>query len=159
MTDSPKPRGPIRGSLKFISWFPGIERELAVLDDEPAQRKARRHVMRGLMRRVRVWLLFVGGIALMGVAAVPVSRLYMRSPWQPISPWLIGPLFGGVYGGLFSILWLWLCRRTSRRLLREYLCAQGVPVCLYCGYNLTGQTEARCPECGRPMEMPKASGR
>jgi hypothetical protein len=36
-----------------------------------------------------------------------------------------------------------------RRSLRRSLIAAGVPVCLHCCYDVRGQTEPRCPECGR----------
>jgi hypothetical protein len=38
---------------------------------------------------------------------------------------------------------------TVRRNLREQLIARGVPICLHCGYDLRGQIEPRCPECGK----------
>ncbi len=45
-----------------------------------------------------------------------------------------------------------LFRSRIRRRLREQLVAKDVPVCLHCGYDLSGQTVARCPECGNPFE-------
>lgn len=47
---------------------------------------------------------------------------------------------------------LWLLRRQYQKRLREYLLNKGIPVCLHCGYNLSGLTEPRCPECGRTFE-------
>jgi hypothetical protein len=35
-----------------------------------------------------------------------------------------------------------------RRCLREQLVARGVPICVGCGYDLRGQVEPRCSECG-----------
>jgi len=45
-----------------------------------------------------------------------------------------------------------LARRRIERHLRTGLLAAGVPVCMHCGYDLRGQTEARCPECGRAFD-------
>ncbi|GMU82898.1 MAG: hypothetical protein AMXMBFR47_27690 [Planctomycetota bacterium] len=42
-----------------------------------------------------------------------------------------------------------------RRRLREQLVASGVPLCLECGYDLRGQLEPRCPECGRAAPRPQ----
>lgn len=33
------------------------------------------------------------------------------------------------------------------------------PLCLKCGYNLRGQTIARCPECGEPFPEKLLQGR
>lgn len=49
---------------------------------------------------------------------------------------------------LITLVELWLLRRRALRLLRERLIWLGVPVCGNCGYDLRGQTEPRCPECG-----------
>jgi len=35
--------------------------------------------------------------------------------------------------------------------LRRQLVQRTIPVCLTCGYDLRGQTELRCPECGTPF--------
>ena len=43
----------------------------------------------------------------------------------------------------------WLVRRSSQQELRRCLHSIGVLLCLHCGYDLRGQTEPRCPECGR----------
>ncbi|NLX15275.1 MAG: hypothetical protein GXY44_16730 [Phycisphaerales bacterium] len=39
-------------------------------------------------------------------------------------------------------------RKRRRRFLREKLVEKGVPICIECGYDLRGQIEPRCPECG-----------
>ena len=39
--------------------------------------------------------------------------------------------------------------RRLRALVRRRLLDLGIPICLHCGYDLRGQTEPRCPECGR----------
>lgn len=31
----------------------------------------------------------------------------------------------------------------------------GAPICPNCGYDMTGLTECRCPECGRSFELDK----
>ena len=41
-----------------------------------------------------------------------------------------------------------------RMLIRAELNARGVPVCMPCGYDLRGQLEPRCPECGAPTLSP-----
>lgn len=43
----------------------------------------------------------------------------------------------------------WVLYRTQlRRALRRELVRIGIPVCVICGYDLRGQTVARCSECG-----------
>ncbi len=43
-------------------------------------------------------------------------------------------------------------RRPVRRHLRRLLIARGSPLCAFCGYQLRGQREPRCPECGREFD-------
>ena len=43
---------------------------------------------------------------------------------------------------------VWFTRRDIRRRLRAQLARKGVPICIPCGYNLTGNESGVCPECG-----------
>lgn len=45
-----------------------------------------------------------------------------------------------------------LTRRRRAQELRKLLCEQGIPICIHCGYDLRGQTDPRCPECGRAFD-------
>lgn len=54
-----------------------------------------------------------------------------------------------VGGGWFL---LWLLRGRIRQSLRLSLVACGVPVCLHCSYDVRGQIEPRCPECGHDFD-------
>jgi hypothetical protein len=40
----------------------------------------------------------------------------------------------------------------ARKRLREQLAIDGRPKCSGCGYDLRGQIEPRCPECGKPFD-------
>ncbi len=46
----------------------------------------------------------------------------------------------------------WLWRGHIRSHVRQKLLEAGVPVCLSCGYDLRGQVEPRCPECGQAFD-------
>jgi hypothetical protein len=46
-------------------------------------------------------------------------------------------------------------RRHIQAWLRQGLNDSGCPTCLACGYNLTGLTEPRCPECGSEFDSSK----
>lgn len=59
---------------------------------------------------------------------------------EPVSLFLWG---GGAY---------WGYRSRVRRCVREDLVMRGIPICIPCGYDLRGQSEPRCPECGTPFD-------
>ena len=46
---------------------------------------------------------------------------------------------------ILPAIWLWRYRR-DRRARRD-----GMPHCVYCDYNLTGNVSGICPECGTPV--------
>lgn len=60
-------------------------------------------------------------------------------------------------GGAFLILAicellsLQVLRPQIRRRARTALSAQGVPICIRCGYDLTSNASGTCPECGAPV--------
>lgn len=43
-------------------------------------------------------------------------------------------------------------RRTMRRYFWQELAKRGKPICVRCGYNLTGNESGVCPECGTEIE-------
>ncbi len=45
-----------------------------------------------------------------------------------------------------------IMRHRVRLFLRQELVAQGLAICVECGYDLRGQVEPRCPECGTPFD-------
>ncbi len=69
------------------------------------------------------------------------SRGSYRSRKIEIALWLIWPLFGAwpVWAFVHGPFTRWHRRRHGR--------------CLHCGYDLTGLTEPRCPECGNGVEI------
>ena len=46
-----------------------------------------------------------------------------------------------------------LVRRLTVPILRQCLIDHGIAVCIKCGYDLRGQEEPRCPECGSPVHV------
>jgi hypothetical protein len=57
--------------------------------------------------------------------------------------------------GLFPTLcWFPLLRRNVRRALRSQLVKHGIPICIPCGYDPTGNVSGRCSECGAPVQKP-----
>ncbi len=125
--------------------FPELE-----LVDDPRERKSLiRRVTLGIYRRPLFWFRLVILMSSLITFAV-VFALYLRR-WLPY-PAIVGGVLGGVAGGGSMLLLGWIVRDEARRMLREMLRAQGVPVCLACGYSLRGAPEPRCPECGAPSD-------
>jgi hypothetical protein len=48
---------------------------------------------------------------------------------------------------------LLVIRKGVRRSLREQLNVAGRPTCMQCGYDLRGQIDRRCPECGQEFML------
>lgn len=55
------------------------------------------------------------------------------------------------FSATVSLLFNWTWRNPMRKEVRIYLQGIGVPICIKCGYDLRGQTIARCPECATPF--------
>ena len=115
--------------------------------ETPAEgRRALKAWRKQLMYRPRFWLAVIGYTVAIGVT-VALILVFLR-PWFGLSAASFGAIVAGVTSGtgVTAIPWLW--RRRCRRFLRAELISRGVPVCLPCGYDLRGQQEPRCPECG-----------
>jgi Flp pilus assembly protein TadB len=130
----------------------GLTVELDRLHSESAQQEAWRHARRRSGRAEQF-------------RAILPALLFPPLLWFFVRP-LLGtmPVSGAIRAYLIPIasfvliialvnLAVWLVRRTYRRRLREHLCQVGLPTCIPCGYDLTGNTSGRCPECGQPAEQ------
>ena|GEM_PF-963481 len=63
--------------------------------------------------------------------------------------WYVAALVLAVMG---FVAWTLLARWGGRLPARDCGEVEKTPRCLRCGYNLTGLTSPRCPECGEPFE-------
>jgi hypothetical protein len=66
-------------------------------------------------------------------------------PWIPYWPGFV--LNAAFYGTLTYIVW------ASWRALRRWHRRRRPGHCVQCGYNLTGNTSGRCPECGAALSL------
>lgn len=80
--------------------------------------------------------IFAGG---MGLVAISLT-------------FLIAALLGGVLMFQFQMRRI---RLSLRLFLFEHFRGRKLPVCLRCGYDLTGNATDRCPECGANVVMPE----
>ena len=73
----------------------------------------------------------------------------------PIVQW-VGDRTGIIISALFvtselavvRLLAIWAVRNSTRRALRQRLAADGMLICVNCGYDTRELPEPRCPECG-----------
>ncbi len=112
--------------------------ELLLLEPGPERQRMLGQAVNGPRTRVVAFLTVVGATGLFVlwdklVASVPSSW----SLHLPYTLFLIG--FGAA---------IWLTRRDIRRRLRAQLAKKGIPICIQCGYDLTGNESGTCPECG-----------
>ncbi len=111
-----------------------------------------------------------GYFAFVIVGALPgilIVQLYLTFAYSSTGGLLIGRhaetvlliLIVSLYAGGVRLISLHIFRNRVRRRLRELLISNGVPICLKCGYDLRGQAEARCPECGTAFDEELLTGR
>ncbi len=120
--------------------FPDLKR----LESEDQRRNAMKTCRRNLYRRHRAVRILSWGLPFS--FAVQLWLIYVGAVTV-----LVGQLLIDVEGILVLLCMIWLYVPRLRYSLREYLNEIGLPTCLACGYDLTGLTEPRCPECGKPF--------
>ena len=128
----------------------GIDRELSYVEDWQQRRAI---VANAELASRGGWGRFVFRLAAIAVALVlvglPYAYLIMFLRSQGISTLVVQGISLFVGPTIFGIVPLLLYRRDVRRSVREQIRALGTPLCLQCGYNLTGLDSGRCPECGK----------
>lgn len=137
--------------MRFIWSFRAIP-ELNHLDEQ----QRRDLISRCVNWRVRVS--FAGESLFVGLFCSWVAMVL-------VAGWVSKPLMlvaGGLVMAAGSMLWFqfeFLRIRAALRLhLKQAFRGQRLPVCLNCGYNLTGTTSTRCSECGHTVIVPGPSG-
>ena len=130
----------------FSKRYPEIER----FDSPEAAYEAMQAWYKELMTKPKHWLACAGIVC--GAIFCGFGLLALVRWWIDVPPSMHPAMALGIVGGCFSVAVRWFWRRKSQRFLRERLIGLGMLVCLKCGYDLRGQTEPRCPECGIPFD-------
>ncbi len=116
--------------------------ELILFEPGPERRRMLHQAVNGPRTIVAAFLSVVGATGLF----VLWDKLVASIP----SSWSLHLMFMLYLIG-FGIA-IWFTRRDIRRRLRAQLAKKGIPVCIPCGYDLTGNISGTCPECGTAVE-------
>lgn len=128
--------------------------ELEFLATDQERHTAWRQAIRTIYGSPKRWLILFGATALTVVAAVVAAKTArpLLGRFVHLPPGVLSGIVGGLLGGTATTGWVWFFRREIRDSLRQQLLERGIPICIKCGYNLRGQTQPRCPECGGPFD-------
>lgn len=104
-------------------------------------------------------LVILGVFALIAsviVAAVPLRFALLRLlPVDEEFVYWIAVAIGSLTG---AALFRMCSKRVVARAVREEMVARGYPICVGCGYDITGLIEPRCPECATLFERANSTG-
>ncbi|UCE59492.1 MAG: hypothetical protein JSU63_18865 [Phycisphaerales bacterium] len=126
------------------SWFPELLRIESDSDRKDVLKKASKRVTYG----AGYYLAFVA-VVLCGVLVARVVQSAC-SRWGALPGYLAGTASALACGAAGGLLFLSAREKISRNIRLE-LVARGMPVCIECGYDLTGNESGVCPECGEPV--------
>jgi hypothetical protein len=120
--------------------------EMSLLSDE----EDRVAMLLCIEREVRVGLVeeYLG----FGLGCGAMWAALRLGDWFGVTFLQLGLLIPALFVPLAFIADYYVKRNRIRRYVRRKLAEIGVPVCRNCGYDLRGQVEPRCPECGTPFD-------
>ncbi len=122
--------------------------ELAFFADERTGRAVLKSCRQRLYRTPRCWIYGLAWLLSGAILGIVFPRLQVPLIGTHLPLWSGSGVAGIILSTAFLIGFQYLWRRPIQRMLRQELAARGVPICIRCGYDLRGQTEPRCPECG-----------
>ncbi len=104
---------------------------------------AAKHRLRG--RPGHMFQTIAAGILLAAVIAVSAYWTYRQFKLWGIALLLL--IWNLSVGLIYWVIDFWF-RRPMRKFIRLEMLDRGYAICVECGYDLRGQHEPRCPECG-----------
>jgi hypothetical protein len=134
------------GEDKPKGWPPELAR-FATTDDA---KEATHAWSKRQIKTATFWIGLIVYTALVGMVVAVV--LVLIRPWLPLPASAFGGVVGGVTGGTGFVAMNVYWRQAYRRFLRQRLNEMGIPICMKCAYDLTGNTSGVCPECGTNHE-------
>ncbi len=117
--------------------------ELALVDDPVKQFQTYQLAW----ARMRVALI----VTVTTFTVLALSLYFLASEFLPA--WWPNNRYGKLLVYVVSVVtalvpYTWFLRRRYRFALRCELSNMGIPICIKCGYNLSGNASGICPECG-----------
>jgi hypothetical protein len=127
--------------------------ELHLFENDESRKKAL-GLARSLFTKSPAFWVRYFGYGLLGITFVAVFlRVFRVFEGVPSLPRFVRGLpIVLIEVWLLDIITMYLTKNTIRHSLRLQLQEIGIPVCLNCGYDLRGQVEPRCSECGRAFD-------
>ena len=128
-------------------WWTKLYPELLLLDGD-AERK---RLMGDAQRKMKHRGWYSAAVFVGVCVSIPVAQYFVRQVGgylAPLPPWSLRILAAGLGGAVVGLAMQRLWYKPFRDQLRRELIARGIPVCLRCGYSLTGNVSGRCSECG-----------
>jgi len=123
--------------------------------DRFESKESRKKAMRCAGRTAHATSWFVA-ICTVGLVVGLMVKEHARK-WLPVpSPFFDGP-FAWIMFLCIGVCYVLVIRKGARRALRQQLNDAGMPTCMDCGYDLRGQIDPRCPECGREFTLLEVS--
>ena len=132
-------------------WQERMYPELTLVASEVERKAAYKAARKQVEYSWSMWVVVAVVFVLVGLVGVPIAHSRIVNA-LPVPHWLSSAVVLTV--SVLTCIWgvETAFRRPVRRALRSELNRRGYAVCERCGYNLTGLTEPRCPECGQPFE-------
>ena len=116
--------------------------ELSLVEPGPERQRMLQEAVSGNRTRIAAFLSVIVATGLF----ILWDKLVASVP----SRWSVYILFALCLIGFGTAVWFtW---QDIRRRLRAELAKKGIPICVPCGYNLTGNVSGVCPECGTKIE-------
>jgi len=125
--------------------------ELLCLDRIEERRRVHGRGLNAFFRHQSTWIAFIAfavGLTALSLGLAGLTIFVSRAGhWRGIGMKLAAILCAVIPLHLIPLMYV-RYRKWMRVFLRQYLNDHGIPLCRGCGYDLRGQVQARCPECG-----------